>query len=451
MSKSNRWKKTLGITLFAFVIVLDAGCASIQTEPQSTTESHPKGTASETTPDIVGRGRRISRSTSPSPISPAALLALDDEAVPDLQIHIFANDQADSMLIIGPPPTYRSILVDAGEPVVGAKNKAEQILQRVKSLTGGTHVNYVLISHFHLDHAGTPGDGPCHPPGRTQSPTGIFALFDGIYGPFTTDTLFDPGDDDQNYIPANNVVHCGIKNDAPGWIQSGKIHNRATPALGTSAIDLGPSVSTEVLAVSGRVRPDENSYMDQVAASNSNLYSESQPASENDRSIAFQISLGDFDFFSGGDLTGSPLGHEGDPYDVRSFGSNATVYTNVESHLVQYWKSIGRKSDVEVYRADHHGSGHSSNADLAGELRPQVVVFSCGTNNYGHPDKGTVGEFRDMGAAELVTSGFDPQMWPNGLDPTVNLVRGDIDILVWDKGARFSVNGQMYQSHAHHQ
>ena len=55
---------------------------------------------------------------------------------PGLEMFVFSIGQADSMLVIGPPPQRRTLLIDAGEELTGPKNKHIHIRQRIEQITG---------------------------------------------------------------------------------------------------------------------------------------------------------------------------------------------------------------------------------------------------------------------------------------------------------------------------
>ena len=85
---------------------------------------------------------------------------------------------------------------------------------------------------------------------------------------------------------------------------------------------------------------------------------------ENDKSLVCVIRYGQFDAVMGGDLSG---------YDT-------TKYRNIESSLAS---KIGQ---VELYKANHHGSQYSSNPDWLSTISPKIGIISCGNGNeYGHP------------------------------------------------------------------
>ncbi|EDR26477.1 hypothetical protein EDI_115770, partial [Entamoeba dispar SAW760] len=96
--------------------------------------------------------------------------------------------------------------------------------------------------------------------------------------------------------------------------------------------------------------------------------------SENDYSISLRIQLGDFVYSTSGDLDGQD--------NSSKFGY---LYHNVES---SYKDVVG---EVDLYKANHHGSEHSNNAEWLGVLKPTVSLISCGHGNlYKYPTEPAV-------------------------------------------------------------
>ncbi|MCA8968194.1 MAG: MBL fold metallo-hydrolase [Planctomycetes bacterium] len=122
-------------------------------------------------------------------------------------------------------------------------------------------------------------------------------------------------------------------------------------------LDLGGGAIARVLAFDGNVLglssqlPIRNTYQQENAAS-----------------VVLRIEYGDFSMWLGGDLTGGG----NNTYDCES-------------------KVAAACGDVDVYKADHHGSSTSSNASLVGLLDPEVAVGSNGTQNpFYHPSTSTI-------------------------------------------------------------
>ena len=76
---------------------------------------------------------------------------------------------------------------------------------------------------------------------------------------------------------------------------------------------------------------------------------------ENPLCLALKISYGDFDYFTGGDLTGAQ--ELGEPY-----------WFDVETPVA---KGVG---EVDVLTLNHHGNRDATNANFLKALRPRVIV-----------------------------------------------------------------------------
>lgn len=54
---------------------------------------------------------------------------------------------------------------------------------------------------------------------------------------------------------------------------------------------------------------------------------------------------------------------------------------------------------VDVLKAGHHGSSTSSSQAFLNQIKPEIIVISCGKDNdYGHPHKETMERFNKLGA-----------------------------------------------------
>jgi hypothetical protein len=349
-----------------------------------------------------------------------------------LRIHVFTLGQADSMLVLGPAPQHRSLLIDLGGARGGDRKNHLRVAERIEEITGRRGVDYFLVSHFHADHVGMPARGK-------GKPTGMFALLDDPKDRFTIGTWMDRGDDDK--YAARTKAHQGVLANMDTWISAGRVGSRVLPELGTGSIDLGDGVIVEVLSVAGS-RSDGKSALAAIEAESPGTY-EKAPASENDFSIALLISRGDFELFTAGDLTGAAWPGEGKEYPNstdRSFGKKSSTYTNVERWLVEDWQKQGRKMDVEIYRANHHGSSHSSTEDLLTALDPEFILYSCG-GLYGHPDPEVV-ERGAKTARQLVTYAAALKSWPQGIPTQWGSVVGEIPIAVSMDGHSYTIAGE---------
>ena len=64
-----------------------------------------------------------------------------------------------------------------------------------------------------------------------------------------------------------------------------------------------------------------------------------------------------------------------------------------------------RIGEVDIYRANHHGSSHSSSKYLLDTLKPTLTLFSCGNgNSYGHPSESTLARVKAIGSKMYLTT-----------------------------------------------
>src|SRR6185503_140151 len=111
-----------------------------------------------------------------------------------VSFHVFSMGQADAMLVIGPAPGRKTLLIDTGELNWNTRKGCEHVRERIVALTGRAHVDYFVLTHYHLDHAGAPQTVASS--GRITPGGGLFCLLDRGTNFFTIGTLIDPGDDE---------------------------------------------------------------------------------------------------------------------------------------------------------------------------------------------------------------------------------------------------------------
>lgn len=369
-----------------------------------------------------GNNSAVTMAPFSRPLSSRATPAGDDGALffdgtpnPNnaLQFHVFSIGQADSMLVIGPPPESRTMLVDLGELNWNSRRNCLHVRDRIEEITGDAHVDYLVITHFHMDHTGSPTTELSS--GRVQEGGGIFCLLDGSPDVFTVGALIDRGDGESQFKPDRQRIHQAIIDSTDAWIQNGTLTERIAASFATNIIDLGNGVDVEIISTAGKVSAADAGALARAEQSSPGTYTPDSQASPNDFSVGIEISAGDFEFVTAGDLTGSP----GDPpYGLAFPNGHGQIYTNVESHMVEFWNDPDnpRESDVEIYRVNHHGSQNSSTADLADALRPEVVIYSAG-GRYGHPKKSIADRFLAMDADQMLTTSADDDEWADGVFP----------------------------------
>src|SRR5687768_12683217 len=95
--------------------------------------------------------------SKPEPILAAGICGTGTWTSGNLEIHHINIGQGDSALIVG--PTGKSLLFDVGETHWNSSSKAQIIGPYIEGVLGCKSLDYVLISHFHLDHIGYVGYG----------------------------------------------------------------------------------------------------------------------------------------------------------------------------------------------------------------------------------------------------------------------------------------------------
>lgn len=355
-------------------------------------------------------------------------LDVDDEAR-GLSIYCFKVGQTDSMLVVG--PTGRTLLFDCGETHPTNSKRYRHVARRIQEITGAKKLDYFVASHFHNDHLG----------GNTN---GLAGLLDksGI----TIGTVMDIGDLASQYMKPRSDRKTYLKYDnnmkgENGWLAQGAVDKRISPVFGDGQIDLGSGVSVDIVVFAGKVHAEDEGIHKIVHQANPGHY-DRFPASENDLSIGFEITYGHFELFTAGDLTGSA--QPGETHTVRH---GRETYTNVEEHMVRYWRSMNRESDVEVYCVNHHGSAHSTTTALLTALDPEFMIYSCG-GKYGHPSRGVV-ERGAQTAAQRVTDRLSSSTWNSGqtFRDLKGRVAGEIEIIVDPDGRWYTFNDHLHRAY----
>ncbi len=291
-----------------------------------------------------------------------------------LVIHHFDVGQGDSTFLRTPSGT--TILVDGGRPAKGA----EVIVPTIKKCYGLNELDYVVLTHFDIDHYG-----------------GLNSVFSEFK---IRKAVYDPGD--------SVIMHKKFKSDGITAYRaladsSGK---RKVPPLTDDAIETGDKTLFQIIAVGGRVR-----------GLNSSI---GTPSNDNSMSIAISLHYGTFDYFIAGDLTG---------------GGNGTP--DVESEVA---KLVG---DVDILHANHHGSNTSNNAFFLKTLQPEQIVISVGDNNYHLPNAKVLERmFQVTSLKNIFQTEKGNEHAPENFLSKMRVVNGDI-IVVADRDS-YSINGQQF-------
>jgi len=308
----------------------------------------------------------------------------------NLEIHHINIGQGDSTLIVG--PTGKSLLFDAGESYWNSSIDAQIIGPYIETVLGCKELDYVVISHFHVDHIGYVGYGGLYHLVETQG--------------FTVGTTLVR--DYNTYLGSTSGTFDNWKTYMEGAGQA-KLHP-VTAIEGTGQVDLGSGVTFDILTVDGN-----------GAIYAGNFSADPSPPSENDYSVGAVLSYGDFDEWIGGDLDGQ--------YETGGFGY---TYHDIELSVAP---EVG---DVDVYKVNHHASSHSTSPTFIGQIDPEVSIVTVGDGNpYGHPTQAVMDRLLGTSTVYMTERG----------ELTTNIgsaiVAGHI-VIKTANGSTYTVNGTSY-------
>jgi len=284
----------------------------------------------------------------------------------DLEIHVIDVDQGSATLVVGPDGTR--VLIDGG--AFGFGNAITTYLNSV----GVTDLDYAIATHFDADHIG-----------------GLDEVFNNGWKPDVA--AWDRGDSP----PTTTNQAAQYKAAAAGI--------RVTPSVGDT-IPLGSGAVIECIAVNG-----------QHATGTVSLSGVQQP--ENGRSVAVVVRYGDFDFYTGGDLTS---------------GGNGTA--DVEGPVAQ---NVGQ---VEVVTMSHHGSNTSSSQAVVNAFDPSFVVISAGENaGFGHPTKTVCNRYNSVSSCRplMCTTRGNQLLVDAGPTQAGAFTAANGSIVLTSDGSRFTV------------
>jgi hypothetical protein len=340
------------------------------------------------------------------------------------EIRIFDVEQGDSQLIIF--PSGYSILIDVREASWNSSKGAGLIAQKIWEITGSTHVNVGMLSHLHLDHIGYAGYG------------GFWALLEKYE--YTFDKIIDRdagtwvdghggGAEDGLCDPDLEIVwhNAGtVSGTARNWLcyatnpANTNIYPIREVAELWSVTQIDPPDEGAVVTIV-QVDGDEVMLADGVTPIQGDHTSANTPPSENDYSTGVKVRYGLIDYATAGDADGV--------YDESQWGY---TYNDVETIMAE------RFGPVDVMRANHHGSGHSTNQFYVDTLDPDVSAISCGANSYGHPAQAVLDRLVAVGDVYLTN------YCATGIDYNATVVvDGDIVLRSTD-GVNYTVDGVSY-------
>jgi len=257
-----------------------------------------------------------------------------------LDIYFIDVEGGQATLIV--TPAGQTMLIDAGFPAAGgfsaragdpAKARDPQRILDVAKRAGVSRIDYLLVTHFHADHAG-----------------GVPELSQLI----PIDSFIDHGGvnaDADAGVAGTSEIH-----QAYAAVRQGKRHlqpkpGERIPLRGLNVTTVSSAGETLATALDGATR-----------GANAACVPPGIPASEkteNPRSTGVLMQFGRFRFLDVGDLSDAPLFSLACP--------------------------SARLGPVDVYLVSHHGGGDAADPSLFAAIKPRVAILNNGATKGGAP------------------------------------------------------------------
>jgi hypothetical protein len=271
-----------------------------------------------------------------------------------LDIHQIATGRGNAALFILPDGT--TLLVDAGaagdgipetDPHPDASRTPGAWIARYieRHLPAGvTDLDYALITHFHADHMGQLRPSSPLDVTGTYKLTGITEVGNAV----PIHTLFDRGWPDYSYlVPAADETVVNYRRFLEARRKSGMAVERFKPGLATQlalrhAAAKYPTFEIRNIIANGEMWTGSGEATRQLFPALDTLAAADRP-NENMCSLGFRLRYGQFGYFTGGDLPGTP--DPGFPAWHGVEAAIAAVVGRVDAHVVNQHGSMGEESE----------------------------------------------------------------------------------------------------------
>jgi len=259
-------------------------------------------------------------------LAAAAVLVAGVQAASTLDIYFIDVEGGQSTLLV--TPAGQSLLIDTG--YAGFDNRDPNRIRAAARDARITRLDYLLITHFHEDHAGGAVEV------AKRLPVSTFV----DYG--------EPIQKDNKFTPAAFAAYAAVR------ARGTSLHPRPGDKLALTGVE------AEVLSAGGAVlsRPTQRTAGVRNPAC-ATLGKQPELEGENPRSIGIRVTFGSFTFLDLGDLPGANLAALACP-------------NNLLGH-------------VDVYLVPHHGNKDTAIPAVLAPVSPRVAILNNGATKGGDP------------------------------------------------------------------
>jgi competence protein ComEC len=288
---------------------------------------------------------------------------------PSVLIHHIGVGQGDAtlILVINKARQVCSILIDAGN----SAKKGDAVYEVINQYLGTgpvKRIDFIITSHLHSDHLGGMKEVLTR---LTADSFKIGYIIDRAAqyivqaDPECYDTTGNPGiisNDDAPLIPTSKVVSSyeTYVNESVTKIDRVNV-NTGLDLLNTWPFTKGfaPGIHFTSLTSGGLVCTNGMDYTSKIDLS-------ANAKNENDYSYSFLFEMGEFRYFTGGDIGGGP------------------PYVDLETPLTGFFNTRHDSAAFHfcTYKATHHGSTHSTNPAFVARTKPTVTVVPSALRSF---------------------------------------------------------------------